>query len=94
MVQQIDDPAPEAKSAESGVDAAPAPAPTTTDRRRPGRLEQASPALISLLRKPARRVATVHEEPPNRLVRGTINALLISAVIWALIGVAVWWLIF
>jgi hypothetical protein len=66
------------------------------DRRRPGRMEDASPALIQMLRRPSEAIEANFDcdDDSLRTAHGIINAALISAVIWGLIiGVAwaAWW---
>jgi hypothetical protein len=91
MVDLID-PAPGDTPADAGVVTIPSSA---ADRRRPGRLERVSPTLLPLLRKPARSSEEVPADAePNRFVRGMVFALLLSAVLWALIGLGVWLIIF
>ncbi len=71
-----------AKVGESFADASGAP-----DRRRPGRLEQISADLIPLLRtETAQYVDGSDSLAP---ARGIVVGLLLSALLWALVGLAV-----
>jgi hypothetical protein len=65
-----------------------------TDRRRPGRLAQASPALIPLLRKPTQFVDTELNSNTDPLApaRGILVGLLLSVPFWALVGLGVWFI--
>ena len=86
MVRLIDPPL-ETAPAETGAAAAP---PVAQDRRRPGRVEQVSPAIIPLLRDPARCVDTDQDTDPLAPARGVVFGLLLSVALWALIGLGVW----
>jgi hypothetical protein len=58
-----------------------------SDRRRPGRLKQISTDLIPLLRTEAAQ----YVDPADSLApaRGIAGGLLLSALLWALVGLAV-----
>ncbi len=76
------------------VEPAPAPLATVdaTDRRRPGRLESVSPALIPILRS-AEPEIEFDEVDQASAVRGLAFGLLLSAPIWAVIAyVGTWFL--
>jgi hypothetical protein len=62
------------------------------DQRRPGRLEQVSPALIPLPCEPAQCADTDQDIDTDPLVpaRGIIVGLLLSVPLWALIGLGIW----
>ena len=76
------------------VEAAPETLATvdTTDRRRPGRLESVSPALIPILRR-AEPEIEFDEVDQNSAIRGLFFGLLLSAPIWALIAYVGRWLL-
>jgi hypothetical protein len=67
-------------------------ADTVTGRRRPGRKNHVSPALLPLLREPVGDSLSDLEpdEDPDQLsvVRGIYFAILMSLPIWILIGIA------
>lgn len=65
------------------------------DRRRPGRLDQISPALIPLLREFAQFVDDPDFDadpltPARGIFRGIFVGLLLSVPLWSLIGLGVW----
>jgi hypothetical protein len=88
MVQLIDRPL-EAGSAETGAVAAPSVA---HDRRRAGRVEQVSPALIPLLRDPAHYVDSGLDEDADPLsrARGVVIGSILSVPLWALMILGFW----
>jgi hypothetical protein len=57
----------------------------SSDRRRPGRIGNVSPALIPLLR-----ATTVPDDDGLAPARGIMVGLLLSMVLWATIGGAAW----
>jgi hypothetical protein len=67
------------------------------DRRRPGRLENVAPSLLSLLRDPAhdRSFNPETDEEPDQLsaMRGILLAVLVSLPVWVLVGVVIFVLI-
>jgi hypothetical protein len=63
-----------------------------SDQRRPGRLEHVSPALIPMLRKPGQYV-DADDSDPLAPARGIAVGLLLSAPLWALIGLGVWFIL-
>jgi hypothetical protein len=65
------------------------------DQRRPGRLEQVSPTLIPLLRGAAQDVDTdpdIDYTTDLAAARGIAVATCLSVPLWALIGLAGWWI--
>ena len=73
------------------ADASVANPSSVRDRRRPGRLEQVSPALIPLLREPTRYVDDPgFDSDLLAPARGVLVGLLISVPLWALIGLGIW----
>ena len=88
MVELIDHPL-KADSAETG---AVAPPSVVQDRRRLGRVQQVSPALIPLLRDPAHYVDADLDEDTNPLTpaRGVMIGSLISVFLWAFIALGCW----
>jgi hypothetical protein len=65
-----------------------------SDRRRPGRQDDAKPALIPLLRGDVSDDLANPDEKENldpiAAARGIISAIPIAIVLWLLIGVALW----
>lgn len=81
--------------AESGITAE-----TATDRRRPGRMEDASPSLVPLLRNPIAIEIPPDERPGTDYVRDELGAakgiavgLLLVVPFWCLVALVVWWVI-
>jgi hypothetical protein len=62
------------------------------DQRRPGRLGHGSPALVPLLRKPGQYV-DADDSDPLAPARSIAVGLLLSAPLWALIGLGVWFIL-
>jgi hypothetical protein len=88
MVHMIH-PALNAAPAKTGAIATPSVA---QDRRRPGRAEQVSSALIPLLREPAHGFDT-HlniDTDPLAPARAILVGSLVSVPLWTLIGLGVW----
>jgi hypothetical protein len=63
-------------------------------RRRPGRPEQVSPALIPLLREPTRYVDDPgFDSDLLAPARGLVVGLLLSVPLWALVGLGIWFVL-
>jgi hypothetical protein len=70
------------------------------DQRRPGRLDQVSPALLPLLRDPAQCVdtascvgtASYEDSDLQAPARGIVVGLLLSVPLWALFGLGIWFI--
>jgi len=73
-------------------------AETATDRRRPERIEHASPSLIPLLRDPIAVEIPPDDKPDTDHVRDELGAakgitlgLLLVVPFWGLVALVVWW---
>jgi len=88
MVRLIDPPLNAAPPAPGAV----ATPSAVQDRRRPGRAEDVSSALLPLLRDPVQCVDTDLDIDTDPLApaRGVVFGLLLSVLVWALVGLGVW----
>jgi hypothetical protein len=88
-------PGPLLKAAPATADESVTYASAMPDQRRPGRLEQVSPTLIPLLRGAAQDVDTdpdIDYTTDLAAARGIAVATCLSVPLWALIGLAGWWI--
>ena len=82
MVELIDHPL-KAEATETDAVAAPS---LVQDRRRAGRVQEASPTLIPLLRGPAQYVDLDEDTNPLAPARGVMIGSLIAVFLWTLIA--------